>query len=142
MNRATQPIPVGPLKTGKPKLARTRVRRTPGTMNKTEAAYAMHLAARQMGLCNGGVAAFWFEGITLKIGHDTRYTPDFLVQMADGSLECHDTKGWDTEPAAAVKERVSSTMFPLFVFKEVRYEGGKLSGRWVEKVIGPKDLTP
>lgn len=134
MNRATQILPVGPLKGGRVVRARTRVKRKAGEMNKTESAYARHLDALKI---TGQINEHWFEGITLKLGHDTRYTPDFLVQMADGSLECHDTKGWDTEPAAAVKERVSSTMFPLFVFKEVRMEGGK----WVEKVIGPKEAA-
>ena len=136
MNRATTILPVGPLKVPKAKRARTRVKRKPGEMNKTEKAYSDFLAART--LSGSDVNAYWFESVTFKLGHDTRYTPDFLVQMADGSLECHDTKGWDTEPAAAVKERVSSSMFPLFVFKEVR----KVDGRWVEKVIGPKEVHP
>lgn len=133
MNRATRILPPGPL--GGVQLAvraRTRVKRKAGEMNKTEAAYALHLSKL---ILTDEICAFWFEAITLKLGHDTRYTPDFLVQMADGSLECHDTKGWDTEPAAAVKERVSSTMFPLFVFKEIRL----VKGVWVQKVIGPKE---
>lgn len=128
-----QPIqPIGPLKAVNAKRARTRVRTKSGDMNKTEAAYAIRLEQQRF---LGAIKDFWFQAVTLKLGFDTRYTPDFLIQMPDGSLELHDTKGWDTEPAAAVKERVSSSMFPLFVFKEVRQHGGD----WKEKIIGAKD---
>lgn len=128
-----QPIqPIGPLKAINAKRARTRARTKSGEMNKTERLYADHLDDYRL---RGVIVAYWFQAVTLKLGFDTRYTPDFLIQMPDGSLELHDTKGWDTEPAAAVKERVSSSMFPLFVFKEVRQYGGD----WKEKIIGAKE---
>lgn len=57
--------------------------RVPGEMNKTEARYADHLKA----LAIAGLVEWWdYEPVTLKLGKDLRYTPDFLVILA-GSLE-------------------------------------------------------
>lgn len=127
MNRAEPIHDSLPKSTGR---ARGRVRTKPGDMNKTEARYARYLDEQKI---MGIIADWWFQSVTLKLGHDTRYTPDFVVLMPDGLIEFRDTKGWDTEPAAAVKERVCSTMFPLFVFKEARWE----KNDWVHKTIGP-----
>ena len=59
-------------------------------MNKTESAYAAHLYAQRI---MGTVLWHQFEPITIKLGHDCRLTPDFLVMYPDGHLELHDTKG-------------------------------------------------
>lgn len=86
-----------------------------GEMNKTEKAYAGYLEAQKIA---GKVAAFWFEGITLKLAKGTRYTPDFLVLRDDGILECHEVKGVWRDDAKA-KTRVAADMFP-FRFVVVR----------------------
>lgn len=62
----------------------------PGQMNKTETAYRNHLLARKAA---GEILDFRFEGITLKLAQDLRYTPDFFVLMPDGSIEFHEVKG-------------------------------------------------
>lgn len=64
--------------------------RPPKSMNKGETAYYAHLAMEQR---LGAVAFFEYEGITLKLGEDLRYTPDFLVMLADGSIQFHEIKG-------------------------------------------------
>jgi hypothetical protein len=86
-------------------------------MNGTERAYALLLKARQQA---GEVLWFKFEGITLKLADDTRYTPDFLVMMADRTLECHETKGFMREDAH-VKIKVAAATFP-FKFRLIRYK--------------------
>lgn len=87
------------------------IRRVPGQMNRTEAAYAARLDVLKVA---GEVAEWWYEGITLKLGADCRYTPDFLVMLPDLTLEVHETKGFMRDDAL-VKLRVAAGMFPFRV---------------------------
>lgn len=100
----------------------------PGQMNKTEAAYDLHLDALKH---HGDILWYRFEGITLKIAPDCRLTMDFVVLAADGTLELHDTKGspriWTDD--AKVKMRVAASQFP-FVFKVVFPLPKKDGGGW------------
>jgi hypothetical protein len=91
-------------------------RKVPGTMNRTEAAYALMLQAKGL--------SFWYEAITLKLGPDVRYTPDFLVMLPDGLLECHEVKGSFTRDDAKAKFRVAAGLFP-FVFRMCVYAKGQ-----------------
>lgn len=118
---------------GKRVLARARVRTRSGDMNKTERAYFQECEHRVWAKV---YAAFWFQRLTFKLGFDCRWTPDFMVQLADGTIELHDTKGWDTEPAARVKEHVCADAFP-FIVKEIR----QTKDGWEEKPIGPITRT-
>lgn len=79
--------------------ARQRPRHKPGEMNKLEERYAHVLAARQAA---GEIVAYWFERVTFKIATDTRYTPDFIVWMPDGTLEAHEVKARAKKPARKV----------------------------------------
>lgn len=96
----------------------------PKGMNATERAYAQRLASRQAA---GEVVWFGFERITLRIGADLRYTPDFPVILADGQMEFHEVKttwvnrkkgtrrvGW-TEDGRA-KFLAAASAFPFFRF--------------------------
>src|SRR5690349_1040822 len=78
-------------------------------MNKSESAYADHLRLRQA----AGEIAWWkFEGIKLRLADSTFYSPDFAVMLTDGSLECHEVKGyWQDD--ARVKVKVAAEQFPL-----------------------------
>lgn len=95
-------------------------------MNKTESAYAQHLEA----LRAAGEVLWWgFEVVKVRIGHDCWLLPDFLVMLADGRLELHDTKGtkrvkrpgaskevpW-VEEDARVKARAVGDRFPIPMF--------------------------
>ena len=99
------------------------VRRQPGTMNRTEAAYALALELRKH---TGEVAWYAFEAMTFKLAKDTRYTPDFVVMLADGSIELHEVKGF-FEDDAKVKVKVAASMFP-FVFRLVRAKAKRDGG--------------
>jgi len=102
----------------KPK-GKGRIRHVPGQMNKTEAAYAEHLAL----LLRAGDILWWkFEAVTLKLAPDLRWTPDFLVMLGDGSLELHDTKG-HMELHARAKMLVVAHTWP-FVVRVVKRAGG------------------
>jgi len=74
-----------------------RPRREPGmpNWNKTEARYGQYLDLQK----RAGTVLWWvFEGATLKLAPDTRYTPDFMVMMRHASsglgfVEFHEVKG-------------------------------------------------
>lgn len=108
-------------------IARGRIRDK--GMNRTEARYAGELDLRQK---VGEIAWYDFEGVTLKLGFDCRYTPDFAVMLANGELEMHEVKGSKSSRRSngttvqvpysrddsKVKIRVAARMFP-FRFKMV-----------------------
>ncbi len=99
-----------------------------GTLNRTEQAYSAHLAGLQV---LGQVEWFAFEALTLKLAADCRYTPDFLVMLPDGSLECHEVKGfWQDD--AKVKIRCAAEKFP-FRFVAVKAEAKKRGGGWLRE---------
>lgn len=111
------------------------VRRKPGEMNKTEEAMAEHL---KILVKSGEVLAWWFEGITLRLAKATRYTPDFLVMMADATLECWEVKGhWEDD--ARVKIKVAAEHFP-FTFKAFSPKPKRDGGGWkIEEFGGDVD---
>lgn len=72
------------------------------------------------------VIGWWFHALKLRIGKDCFYEPDFLVQLADGTLELHEVKG-HLEDAAAVKMRAVVAQYPfrlLLVTRRPKAEGG------------------
>jgi hypothetical protein len=88
------------------------VRREAGVMNKTEQKYADLLSLRAR---VGEVAHFAFEAVKLRLADKTFYTPDFMVMLADGTIEFHEVKGfWEDD--ARVKIKVAAETFP-FVFR-------------------------
>ncbi len=97
-----------------------------GEMNKTEAAYAADVLERRKQ--TGEVVDYWFERFTFKLANDCRYTPDFVVMLASGELECHETKGyWQDD--AKVKIRVAASLFP-FRFVAIQKQPKKDGGGW------------
>ena len=86
---------------------------------------------------DGQIAWFAFEGITFKLADDTRYTPDFAVMNADGTMEMHEVKGSldYIQDDAKVKIKVANDMFP-FRFFLVAPITKKRGGGWQTKEIG------
>lgn len=111
---------------------RTRAlgRLKPGEMNKSEAAYAGHLELRRVA---GEVLWYSFEPLTLKLAKDTRLTVDFMVMLADRSIEFHDVKGNWFQDDAKVKVKVAAAKFPMFRFVVVRPLAKKHGGGWSEE---------
>jgi hypothetical protein len=96
-----------------------------GTMNKTEAAYAVTLDARRY---SGEVAWFKFEGMKLRLADNTFYTPDFAVMLADGALEMHEVKGfWQDDARAKIK--IAADIYPMR-FVAVRARSKREGGGW------------
>jgi len=103
-------------------------RHKPGEMNRTETAYAEMLALRVM---NGEVASWQFETITFKLAADCRYTPDFAVYHADGTMEFIDVKGGGPmDPKSRVKIKCAAEKFPQFNFSIAQCMAKKHGGGW------------
>ena len=111
-----------------------RPRHTPGTMNKTEAAYREHLRLRELA---GEVLWVRFEGVKLRLADNTFYTPDFAVMLADCTMELHEVKGhWEDD--ARVKVKVAAEAYP-FRFRCFTPRPKRDGGGWNEEVIGTKE---
>ena len=95
-------------------------------MNKTEAEYAQMLEARRV---SGEILWWVYEAVTLKLADNTRYTPDFLVMLADGTLEIHETKGGFIREDGWLKLKVAAGMFP-FRFFLCQKQAKKAGGGW------------
>lgn len=98
-------------------------------MNRTEAAYASILATKQT---LGDVRWWGYQTVTLVIAEGVRYTPDFPVILADGTLEFHEVKGGFIRDDARVKLRVAARHTP-FRFVLAQYKN-KATGWTIEPV--------
>ena len=96
-------------------------------MNRTERAYADHLATLK--LC-GEIRDWSFEPFKFRIAGKTFLTPDFLVSMPNWSVQIHDVKG-HLEDDAAVKIKAVADRHPWFRFWLVYREGGE----WVYRPV-------
>ena len=96
-----------------------------GKMGKDEERYAAFLADRQHA---GEVRWFKFEAIKLRLADGSWYIPDFLVMLADATLEVHEVKGhWQDD--ARVKIKVAQDLFP-FRFIAVKTVPASRGGGW------------
>lgn len=78
-------------------------------MNGLETAYDGHLALRKTA---GEILEFWFESLKFRLAKDLSYSPDFLVQLANGELEIHEVKGyWEDDARAKIK--MAANLFPF-----------------------------
>ncbi|MFC4172663.1 DUF1064 domain-containing protein [Microvirga sp. GCM10011540] len=101
-----------------------------GQMNKTEKAYGDFLELRKRA---GEIAWYKFEGIKLRLADNTFYTPDYTVMLSDGSLECHEVKGfWQDD--ARVKIKIAADLYP-FRFIALKANAKKDGGGWTEETF-------
>jgi hypothetical protein len=113
--------------------AKGRAKSPADRMNKGEQRYAETLETRKAA---GLVAAWWFEGISWRLTDNTHYKPDFLVMLADGTLEIHEVKGRSgntftaTETGwAKVKIVAEQAPFPVRVVWQTK------DGHWQEQRV-------
>jgi hypothetical protein len=104
-----------------------RARRVPGVMNKLEKEYADLFL---------GKLVHFYEAVTLKLGDDCRYTPDFMVIAEDDVIEFREVKGrWMDD--AKVKIRVAAEKFPMFRFEA----WSKVNKIWTRQKFGLEDAA-
>lgn len=94
-------------------------------LNKTEREYLRILQ---------GHANQWIgvQSVTLKLGHDCRYTPDFVTVGHYGELTFHEVKGFMRDDAL-VKLKTAARMFRWARFMLVR----KTKTGWEETEVKP-----
>jgi hypothetical protein len=95
-----------------------RVRRVAGQPNKGESLYGQHLEIQKRA---GHIVDYWYEGMTLKLASDTRFTADYLVVNAEYEVELHEVKPasagkFYARDDAKVKLKVCASVFPFRVF--------------------------
>lgn len=88
-------------------------------LNKTEKAYLLYLR-------NNGNLWVGIQCISLKMGHDCRYVPDFLVLNGSGFLELHEVKGFMRQHSL-VKLNVIARTYRFFKVIVVRRKDGAWS---------------
>lgn len=84
-------------------------------LNKTEAWRLAHLRALN-------VPALGVQNITLKLGDDCRFTPDFNYLGPSGEMVFEDVKGFQRDDAL-VKIKVAARLFPWARFLIVKKNG-------------------
>jgi hypothetical protein len=92
-----------------------------GSMNRLESRYAAYLDGLKLG---GDVLWYAYESVTFTLAKGTRYTPDFLVMLKDGTLEAHETKGF-WQDAARIKIKVAAEKYPI-TFRAMKW----VKGQW------------
>jgi hypothetical protein len=93
--------------------------RVQSSMNKTEAAHAADLEMQKR---VGDILDYRWQPLRLKLGHDCTYEPDFLVLLADRTIEFHEIKSSFITDDAIVKLRVAANLFPWFTFRLFQYD--------------------
>lgn len=83
-----------------------------GEMNKLESQYRLYLELLKSA---GRILWYSFEGMKFRLADKTFYTPDFMVMLADGTLEAHEIKGAKAifMDDAKVKVKVAAEMYPV-----------------------------
>ena len=120
------PVPAKPAAApAAPKGARQREAAKRGP-NKWESEYAEILEG---GKRAGVFLWYGFEALTLRLADRTTYRPDFIVVMADGSVEAIEIKGFPRDDAI-VKYKVAAEMFPWIKFRMMRKRPVKAGGGW------------
>ena len=114
-----------------PKVDKPTLRQKRGPkLNKTEAAFELHLRAKfpTKIICT--------QGITLALGNGVRYTPDFSTwaQLGDAFPAFFEVKGFMRDDAA-VKLKVAAAMYPQFMFFLVHRDKSAPSGWRIEEVL-------
>lgn len=123
-----------PFQFGRRIKAKGRPKRVPGEMNKTEQRYEQEVILPKYKA--GDINWYGFEALTFKLAPDTRYTPDFIVQLSDGTIEAIDVKAGkkDGKPLceddALVKMKTAAQLFPVQFLMTWRL---KDTGAWTER---------
>lgn len=84
-----------------------------GVMNKTERQHADNLSS--MVACRE-VIWYGFEVVKFMIGERCWYSPDFMVQLSDRTMEIHEVKGGYVRDDAMVKLKAAAHIYPQFRF--------------------------
>lgn len=105
-------------------------RRAQSRMNGTEREYAALFLGKKPHL---------YAAVTLRLGDDCRYTPDFMVIAEDDVVEFHEVKGGFWRDDAKAKIAIAAEQYPWFRFKSFAKQSKKLGGQWAMRSYGSLD---
>jgi hypothetical protein len=96
-------------------------------MNDTEKAYAAVLELRKQ----AGEIKWWkFHPIKVRLANHTWYEVDFLLMMADDTIEIHETKGGYTSDKGQLKIKLCAEVLPIARMVKVTKLKKKEGGGW------------
>lgn len=103
-----------------------------GKMNKTEREYSQYLDAL---MACGDVLWWKFDAVNLRLADNLHYRVDFLVMLANGSLEGHEVKGGHAFDDSIVKLKMANELYPWPFYLVKKKKGG---GWNITKVVNKK----
>ncbi|SEN75234.1 hypothetical protein [Nitrosomonas marina] len=92
-----------------------------GKMNKTEREYSQYLDAL---IACGDVLWWKFDAVNLRLADNLHYRVDFLVMLANGSLEGHEVKGGHAFDDSIVKLKMANELYPWPFYLVKKKKGG------------------
>jgi len=96
-------------------------------LNKTEQEYAGILAVQQL----AGEITWWkAHPFNVRLADNTFYEIDFLVMLADGRLEIHETKGEYTTDKGQMKIKLCAEVLPVIPIAKMIKLAKKNGGGW------------
>lgn len=128
------PSKTAPMKPPKPPIQARGRTHVAGKMNGTERDYDQTVLAPR--LLAGDIAWYKFEAVRLRLADDCIYVPDFMVMLADGSIEIHEVKGFWRDDAR-VKIRVAAEVFWMFLFVAIKRKRRRGRSYWIHEEFGP-----
>jgi len=87
-------------------------------INETERRYANRLEADRL---RGLIVRWDYEPETMKLAHDTRYTPDYRAVLSSGHIEFHECKGGFIREDAKIKFKIAACVQP-YIFRMCIYK--------------------
>ncbi len=110
----------------------------PKRMNQLEYEYARLLTAQAEA---NQIHKWRFEAVKLRLGDQCWYMPDFWIELPDGRVELHETKGHWRDDAKA-KIRVAAELYPEFRFFAVEKKRKKDGGGFKLSQFDPWAVGP
>ncbi len=73
----------------------------------------------------GELRRWWYESFTLRVGIERcDYTPDFVLLLADGSLEVIEVKGKKKWEDSIIKWKSAALEYPIARWRMIEWAGG------------------
>lgn len=118
---------VGESHSSNPRTPRQPVANTEDRLNKTEKRFLAVLRART----SPTYETIGIQEITLRLGFDLRYSPDFHTVSPSGMITFYEVKGGFEREDAIVKLKAAAAKFPYFRFIKAVWK----DGQWAETTI-------
>jgi len=107
--------------------------------NKSEIAFEQHLEMQKR---SGLIDGYGFECMTFVLADGSRFTPDFFIIHASGSVELVDVKAFfknqqkvHVEEAAMVRVKVAAELYPWFIWTQTWKDE---TGEWRSRQFLPR----